>query len=133
VFQCDEGVCVADDDGSDLRVVPGTFGFRDPDWSPDGSRIAATAHGMEHSAIVVFTPTGRVVHRIVHHGSFSEPRWSPDGTAFAFGLHPSRMVMGTVCTPFPCDHYGGVWLSRTDGGELEQLTADDDAGTHFER
>jgi Tol biopolymer transport system component len=82
---------VARIDGSGLRVVktfrPG-FTALVARWSPDGSRIAATAGTCCAATDEVWlgTPDGVGVIRL-HAAAYAPAAWSPDGRVFAYGAH----------------------------------------------
>jgi Tol biopolymer transport system component len=65
--------------GSDVvgaRVVEGT----DPDWSPDGTRLAFALDG----DIYTISSDGSGERRVTASGLNSSPAWSPDGSKIAF-------------------------------------------------
>ena len=71
-------------DGSDYhRITFADHDFRDPDWSPDGTRIAFTKGNWR---IWVVDADGGNLHEIpIDEGiNARHPAWSPDGTRIAF-------------------------------------------------
>ena len=69
-------------DGSRLRRLFGRYWGtgQQPDWSPDGSRIAFVAR--RH--IFTMSATGRRLRRLTDNFGDSDPAWSPDGKYIAF-------------------------------------------------
>ena len=69
-------------DGSRLRRVFGRYWGtgQQPDWSPDGSRIAFVAR--QH--IFTMSADGRRLRRLTDNFGDSDPAWSPDGNYIAF-------------------------------------------------
>ena len=72
-------------DGSDrLQLAPSTLMGTEPQWSPDGKKIAfgstVPGHG---SSVYVVAVDGGPPQRIVDNGLI--PSWSPDGNALAYG------------------------------------------------
>jgi Tol biopolymer transport system component len=59
--------------------------FRDPAWSPDGSRLAVVIQDVGGTDVWVIDATGRSVHRVTS-GPAREraPRWSADGRRISF-------------------------------------------------
>ncbi len=86
-------------EGTNLTSDPNAW-QSDPDWSPDGRRIAFVngAPG-PHTAIDVMNPDGTGVEQLfTGTGNPTEPRWSPDGSRIAFvqqfsGIDPDVYVM----------------------------------------
>jgi Tol biopolymer transport system component len=77
-----DGTYTISPDGSRLRLVFGRYwgtGLQ-PDWSPDGSRIAFVAR--RH--IFTMTADGRRLRRLTDNFGDSDPAWSPDGKYIAF-------------------------------------------------
>jgi Tol biopolymer transport system component len=115
-------------DGSDLRlIVPGDGQqARDPTWSPDGSRLAYAWGHYTDSWIYTVDPNGNDRRRV----TFSSlapgpiiaatdlgPAWAPSGRWITFQREHS------VCTAPPqCQQRYDVFIVRTDGGDLRNLT-----------
>jgi TolB protein len=58
---------------------------RDPDWSPDGSRIAFSASAGQNQDIYVINVDGTGLTGLTNHEARDgHPDWSPDGTALVF-------------------------------------------------
>ncbi len=107
-------------DGTDERVVPNTkgVGLYPPVWSPDGERLAFTAHERVGTTIraryAVSDPLERILYTVRLDGSDRRrigrattlPTWSPDGERLAFGLED------------------GVYTVRFDGTALQELLDD---------
>ena len=75
-----------DSDGSQPKKLTDTRVNSDPDWSPDGGKIAFTVHPdfkeewVDHVAVMDADGNNRVRHE----DHAMEPSWSPDGGAIAF-------------------------------------------------
>lgn len=93
----------------------------DPQWSPDGTRIAFTSNrtgkeyeGDRNTDVWVIAATGGQLVKISDHAeSDNSPRWSPDGKTIAFvgrtreAQHPK------------------IWLAPATGGSASRLAAND--------
>ena len=99
-------------DGTDERVVPNTkgVGLYPPVWSPDGQRLAFTAHEVSAPASGRSEPQERILYTVRLDGSEPSrigeattlPTWSPDGERLAFGLDDGVYTV----------RYGGTDLSE---------------------
>lgn len=113
----DSRIWIADfRNGIQQPLTPGYQNASTPAWSPDGLRIAYSAHQSgETSSIWTIPATGGTPERITAAGMFAQlPSWSPDGLAIAF----ESMVVDTSGTR----HVIRV-ISLSDGA-TRQLTAD---------
>jgi TolB protein len=97
-----------DADGKNqIELTDGTETKADPDWSPDGSKIAFTVlDGLDH--IEVIDANGQ--NRVRFQDQTKQPSWSPDGGQIAF---VSRNDEGIE-----------IYVMGADGQGLERLTHD---------
>jgi Tol biopolymer transport system component len=86
-----DGTYTISPDGSRLRRVFGRYWGtgQQPDWSPDGRRIAFVAR--RH--IFTMTANGRRLRRLTDNFGDSDPAWSPDGRYIAFIRDQDLYVM----------------------------------------
>jgi uncharacterized protein (DUF885 family)/Tol biopolymer transport system component len=79
-------VYVMNADGSDQYLLTDFGGSNsDPDWSPDGSRIAFQSTRDENFEVYLINPDGSgLVNLTEHPASDHSPAWSPDGSRIAF-------------------------------------------------
>ena len=83
--------------------------YREPDWSPDGARIAFFTSRDRDGEIYVMNPDGSGLTRLTDvPGVDTSPNWSPDGAKIAF-------------TSFR-DGDGEVYLMNADGSNQTRLT-----------
>jgi TolB protein len=73
-------------DGSHQRdVTPDPSAEEQPDWSPDGEKIAFTTTAPDgDSAVYTMKPDGSHQRRLTESGLDAGPSWSPDGRRLAF-------------------------------------------------
>jgi hypothetical protein len=105
VFQSDRQIWTMSVDGSNQRKLTSeTYGCQEPDWSPDGKRIAFSGWG----GICVMNADGSDRETLA---SGEEPAWSPDGKKIAF----------VISLP-----HGGsdICVMNADGSNQIQLTND---------
>ena len=100
-------------DGSGLtRLTFGTASAWDPDWSPDGSRIAFVSDRSGTSEIHVMNADGSGVKQLTNIQGALAPAWSPDGRRIAFTL------AGNI-----------IYVMNADGSGLSRLS-DPNASDH---
>ncbi len=75
----------------------------DPEWSPDGMRIAFTSNRDGRSEIYMVNIDGTNLHRFINYAEDRFPRWSPDGsqvpfrhTVWGYFNCPVSMLMVTI-------------------------------------
>jgi Tol biopolymer transport system component len=103
-------------------VTPWELGANEPDWSPDGSRIAfnvpgTTFRGGEQN-IYTIRPDGADLRQVTAHLEMAangqqatfDPCWSPDGTQLIFTHFPST------------DGLADLFVVNSDGSSLTNLT-----------
>ena len=140
-------------DGTDERVVPNTkgVGLYPPVWSPDGERLAFTAHEGQRRRYGHFSPLERILYTVrldgservrIATGATTLPTWSADGERVAYGLDDRvysvrfdgtdrRRVLGDFRahrvswspdgSEFLLASDGGVYIVRPDGSGLRRL------------
>ena len=104
-----------DADGGNLRrITPKRLNAGNPDWSPDGKRIAFNSSYEAQAAVEIYTvrPNGKGLRRVRRNPerTFSwAPVWSPDGKRIAMVHHTFETV----------PH---IWTMKRDGTGLRQVT-----------
>lgn len=76
----------------------------DPDWSPNGKKIAFT----DKKGISVVDRDGSPLKRLTTNATDAEPTWSPDGSHIVF----TRAGVGDLCD---------LWIMRSDGTHQVRL------------
>lgn len=89
-------------DGSDLEQLAGSREYRDPAWSPDGTRLAVSRRG----DIAIVTVDGSVLSWLTDRDYVPDiqPEWSPDGRQIAWSRARS------------------IWVMNADGTHRRQVT-----------
>jgi Tol biopolymer transport system component/DNA-binding winged helix-turn-helix (wHTH) protein len=104
---------------SQAPLIASTFRDSDPDYSPDGRRIAFTSGRNGSFGIWVNDSDGSNARLLFDGGAYvtGSPRWSPDGKRIVFDSRandPARRGNPSI------------WIVDADGGQLRRLT---EAGT----
>jgi dipeptidyl aminopeptidase/acylaminoacyl peptidase len=100
-------IYVAHADGTRVRQLTAHHIDFDPDWSPNGRRIAFVRRASrgEASVVMVMDSRGGHLRRLTSTLNFdSQPTWSPDGRRIAFV------------------RLGDIWVMKANGSDQRQLT-----------
>ena len=83
-------IYVMDADGSNQeRLTDNPAHDRDPDWSPDGTKIVfSSGRGGELRQIYVMDADGSHPKKLTDTRDNTNPDWSPDGQKIVFAVHP---------------------------------------------
>jgi Tol biopolymer transport system component len=147
-------IWLVNSDGTGLRDISqhGTGEWREPDWSPDCSRIVHLRYiGIGTEEIFVMDTLGLNPQRLTYNAEVDrDPRWSPDGTKIAWthvangvgkihimnsdGSSQRELIEGSYPSWSPDSHQivftrwaqtkdkATLWISNRDGTGLKQLT-----------
>ena len=118
-----------DADGSGLRrLTRNTVADWDPDWSPDGQKIAWIRSDGTGTDIFVMNADGSDQQNLTPKpGNRGEPRWSPDGRAILFTAVPPGQPH-TPPTPSAGPYRDDVYVMNADGSGQRKLTHTREAG-----
>jgi dipeptidyl aminopeptidase/acylaminoacyl peptidase len=100
-----------------------------PQWSPDGQSLAFVSSRVDHSFIVVYSPTARSVRYIAPAvDRDSHPQWSPDGKRIAFIRRPAQQRYTPQGFFLEADrpHPWTVWIADVSSGAARQVWASGD-------
>ena len=109
--------------GKTHQVTRGNH-YEGPAWSPDGTRLAASFMGENHSEIVIITEAGARVRQLTRNFSTAsikhqawgrKPAWSPDGRRVAFVSDQGPLVNGVKTLDM------SLFVVGTDGSNLSRL------------
>ena len=108
-----DGIHLFEEDGTLVRVLPGTKGVAEPTWSRDGDMLAAS-EGLD---VVTLRPDGTRVARVIDNAS--APSWSPDGSEL--------VVMRDTCGDdeqclLELDNPYDLFVVRADGSDPRRIT-----------
>ena len=102
------------------RLTPAPLSARQPDWSPDGERIAFSTHcsNPQNEEIWTVNASGQALRRLTRNGDdyFSgphdfHPSWSPQGDAIVFERDTSDFSSS------------GIFIMRSDGSRCAKVFA----------
>ncbi|MGA2269667.1 MAG: winged helix-turn-helix domain-containing protein [Bryobacteraceae bacterium] len=102
---------------SETPLIASTFRDSDPDYSPDGRKIAFTSGRAGGFGIWVSNSDGSDPRLLFDGGPYvtGSPRWSPDGRWIAFDSRSNNPV--NVGSP-------NIWVISAEGGQARRLTTD---------
>jgi Tol biopolymer transport system component len=106
-------------DGTDIRQryeAPGNVPIEDPEWSPDGSRVAAAALFQGSWDIFAVDLALQAPIQLIDDPAVDGgPAWSPDGSQIAFNTGRWSPTPGTVTST--------IAVMNADGSDVRQLTS----------
>jgi TolB protein len=88
--------------GAARQLTEASGGAYDPDWSPDGRRIAFTLRSGARNDVWVMRADGSGVRQVTTTGSCRAPAWSPDGNWIAF-VSAQAGSFDVFAVPAPAD------------------------------
>jgi Tol biopolymer transport system component len=111
----ENGIHLFREDGTLVRVIPGTKGLAEPKWSPNGELLAASnAYG-----VVTLRPDGSGLERVIEHAY--SPSWSPDGKRLV--VEVDTCADDEQCPPDLSNPHE-LYVVNADGTEPRRLTND---------
>ncbi|MDQ4097940.1 MAG: hypothetical protein M3144_08755 [Actinomycetota bacterium] len=124
------GICLLDADGTNLRPVAHGPNTSEPEWSPDGKRLAfgrARPEDKQKFDLYTINADGTDERRITdERGSSYNPAWSPDGKWIAF-----NNMDGASKQIFKVASGGGKAVALAPGGEINGTPAWSNDGTRI--
>ena len=122
-FVKDRTIWTASIDGASAakKLFSANGDAEDPQWSPDGSRLAFVSSRGDHAMIGIYTGDSTGIRWLAPSTRYDEsPRWSPDGTRIAFirvtrGGGAPDSVLADVPRPF------AIWSADTRTGAAREL------------
>ena len=114
----DSGIWVMNSDGSNkIQLINGPYD-QEPDYSPDGSKIAFMRYGFRGDVfdLMVMNSDGTNVQRITlddipgyPHGGYGAPEWSRDGSKILFHYN------------YPSTGTSDIFIMNADGSNIQRL------------
>jgi TolB protein len=96
-----------------------------PAWSPRGDRIAFTRKRDGNYDIYTVKPDGSDLQRLTTTpGNDAHCVWSPDDEWLAFSSERQGFKDESALWPYNAQSYGDLYVMRTDGSDVRQLTDD---------
>eukprot|EP00301_Raphidiophrys_heterophryoidea_P006574 c12643_g1_i1.p1 GENE.c12643_g1_i1~~c12643_g1_i1.p1 ORF type:complete len:1374 (-),score=345.73 c12643_g1_i1:99-4220(-) len=108
-FVCDDEICTANDDGSNIAAITKGFGEKSrPRFSPNGKWIAFSAFDEGSLEVYVVPSNGGEVRRLTYAGYAMLSDWTPDGLYLVFASGRSTFHDGQQMQLWKVPFEGGL-------------------------